>query len=188
MAIDVNILSAEPTDNTLDVTVSVNTSSRSLVTDYSVRISDSATGGVRNLRGSLDGTSGFGPGDEVIHEVSFNLSSAMSGTVTAEITSPQQYAGAKDERGWQTASAGINVNECAAEPTSDGDLEVTYTLTPSLPAQGETFEVTISVNTQQVGSASHEVPNTITRTQTIPADDLPIGSDMPVEIEVAGNL
>lgn len=188
MAIDVNILTVEPTDNSLDITVSVSTSSTDVI-DYELNINDTDTGGTVTRSGTLDGLGGNFRGDEVIHEVSFGLNPPGEGTVTAQITSPERFVGVQDQQSWEKAAGSIAVNECDSQPTSSGDLDVTYTLTPSIGAEETEREVGIIVNGQRVGSETHTIPGrTITRTQTIPADDLPIGSDMPVEIEVAGNL
>lgn len=182
MAIDVNILTVEPTDNSLDITVSVSTDSQDVI-GYELNINDTDTGGTVTRSGTLDGKGGFRIGDEVIHEVSFGLNPPGEGTVTAQITSPEEYVGVQDQQAWEKAEGSLAVNECISQPTRSGDLEVTYTLTPSIGAEGTSREVSIIVNGQQVGSATHSIPgSTITRTQTIPADDLPVGRNMPVEI------
>ena len=188
MAIDVNILTVEPTDNTLDITVSVSTSMLDVI-DYELNINDTDTGGTVTRSGTLDGKGGNSRGDEVIHEVQFGLNPPGEGTVTAQITSPEEYVGVQDQQSWEKAEGSLAINECDSQPTSNGDLEVTYTLTPSIGAEETEREVTIRVDGQRVGSETHTIPGrTITRTQTIPADDLPIGDEMPVEIEVGGNF
>jgi len=188
MAIDVTILTVEPTDNTLDITVNVSTDSTDVI-DYELNINDTGTGGTVTRSGTLDGLGGFRRGDEVIHEVSFGLNPPGEGTVTAQITSPEQYVGVQDQQSWEKAEGSLAINECNSQPTSSGDLEVTYTLTPSIGAEQTEREVTIRVDGQRVGSATHTIPGrTITRSQTIPAGNLPTGEGLPVEIGVGGNF
>lgn len=188
MAIDVTILTVEPTDNSLDITVNVSTAMLDVI-DYEININDTGTGGNVTRSGTLDGKGGNRRGDEVIHEVSFGLNPPEQGTVTAQVTSPEEYVGIQDQQPWEKAGGSVTINECDSQPTSSGDLEVTYTLTPSIGAEQTEREVTIRVDGQAVGSATHTIPGrTITRSQTIPADDLPTGEEMPVGIGVGGDF
>lgn len=193
----VEILSVDDEGTTLDISVAVTTETTETI-DYELNINDTGTGGTVTRSGTLVGGAGSFPGDSNIHDASFGIGDTTGGTVTAVITSPDRFVGAEhqDQRNWGSAGdddpvddepAGVNINSCDSVASGD-ELSASYVLAPEGTAGVDT-EVTIVVDGQDVGSANHFVPGRGgSFSQTIPVGDLPIGDDMPVEIEVDGNL
>ncbi|WP_297884355.1 hypothetical protein [uncultured Halorubrum sp.] len=186
MALDVEILNVEDTGNTLEVAVSVSTETVETI-DYEININDTGTGGTVTRSGTLVGGAGSFPGDAEIRDVSFGIGDTTGGTVTAQVTAPEEYVGVQDQVMWGEQGGSIGLTNCDVSQ-SNGDLTVSYTLAPSGDASGDT-RVNIDVDGRSVASAVNFVPpRGGSFTQTIPADDLPVGTDMPVEIEVEGNF
>lgn len=189
MSLTVDIANVEVTDNTLEVAVFVTTDTTKTI-DYALNINDTATGGIVTRRGTLVGGAGSYPGDTQTERVSFGVNQSTGGTVTATITEPEEYVGAQDQVKWgdQDATTQFDINQCASNPTSSGDLEVDYSVSPS-GASGGDATVEVRVDGQVVGQATHFVP---VRgggfSQTIPASQLPIGEDMPVEVGINGDF
>lgn len=188
--IDVEILTASVTDNTLDVSVSISTSTTDTI-DYRLNINDTGTGGSTDRSGTLAGGAGSFPGDADIENVSFGIGDVPGGTVTAQITAPEAYVGAQDQEDWGDVDSledDIEVTSCSTEAQSDGSLEVSYALAPT-GSTGDTTNVEIRVGGETVAGEFHDVPARGEGfTTTIPASDLPVGQDMPVEIGVEGNF
>lgn len=186
MALEVEILNVEDTGNTLDIAVSVTTDTVETI-EYALNINETGTGGTVTRFGTLAGGAGSFPGDSEIRDVSFGVGDVTGGTVTAQITEPEEYVGVQDQVEWGEQTGSINLTDCDVAQ-SGGDLTVSYTLAPSGGASGDT-RVNIDVDGLSVASEVQFVPpRGGSFSQTIPADDLPTGSDMPVEIEVGGNF
>jgi len=186
MALEVEILNVEDTGNTLDIAVSVTTDTVETI-EYALNINETGTGGTVTRFGTLAGGAGSFPGDSEIRDVSFGVGDVTGGTVTAQITEPEEYVGVQDQVEWGEQTGSINLTNCDVSQ-SGGDLTVSYTLAPSGGASGDT-RVNIDVDGVSVASEVQFVPpRGGSFSQTISADDLPTGSDMPVEIEVGGNF
>lgn len=195
MALEVEILDVDESGSTLDVSVSVTVDDTETV-DYELNINDTGTGGEVTRSGTLNGGSGSYPGDSNIEEASFGIGDTSGGTVTAVITAPDRYVGSEyqSQEKWGDSGDGsvgeptIDVSNCDPQPTSDGDLDVSYTLAPTDDTSGD-VGITIRVDGQRVGYENHYVPaRGGSFSQTIPADNLPRGQDMPVEIGVDGDF
>ena len=195
--IDVEILNAEQDGATLEVAVSVSTESTQTI-DYELNINDTGTGGSVTRSGQLAGGAGSFPGDANIENASFEIGDTAGGTVTAVITGPDALVSAEnqDQVEWGDSGGGggnggdvsVELTNCDSTATSGGDLNVSYTLAPTGSTGGD-VGVTVRVNGQEVGSEEHYVPpRGGAFSQTIPGGDLPIGSNMPVEIGVSGNF
>ena len=186
MALEVEILNVEDAGNTLEVAVSVSTDTVETI-DYEININDTGTGGTVTRSGTLVGGAGSFPGDAEIRDVSFGIGDVTGGTVTAQVTSPERYVGEQDQVMWGEQGGSIDLTNCDVSQ-SNGDLTVSYTLAPSGGASGDT-RVNIDVDGRSVASETNFVPpRGGSFTQTVPADNLPVGTDMPVEIEVDGNF
>lgn len=189
MSLEVDIANVEVTDNTLEVAVFVTTDTTETI-DYALNINDTATGGIVTRRGTLVGGAGSYPGDTQTERVSFGVNRSTGGTVTATITEPEEYVGAQDQVKWgdQDPTTQFDITQCANTPTQSGDLEVDYSISP-VGAAGGGATVEIRVDGQVVGSATHFVPGRGGGfSQTIPASQLPLGEDMPVEVGVSGDF
>ena len=189
MPLTVDIANVEETDNTLEVAVFVTTDTTETI-EYALNINDTATGGTVTRYGTLVGGAGSYPGDTQTERVSFGVNQSTGGTVTATITEPEEYVGAQDQVKWgdQNATAQFDINQCASSPTSSGNLSVDYSVSPS-GASGGDATVEVRVAGQVVGQATHFVPlRGGGFSQTIPARELPIGEEMPVELNVDGEI
>lgn len=195
MGLEVDILNVDESGSTLDISVSVSTSTTDTI-DYTLNINETETDGRVDRTGTLYGGGGSYPGDANIEDVSFGIGDTTGGTVTAVITAPDEYVGPEyqDQVEWGDAGSGpvgdpvVEVSNCDPQPTSNGDLDVSYTLAPSDGSSGD-VGITIKVDGQRVGFQNHYVPGRGgSFSQTIAADRLPTGTDMPVEIGVDGDF
>ena len=195
MALEVDILNVDESGNTLDISVSVSTSTTDTI-DYTLNINETGTDGQVDRTGTLYGGAGSYPGDANIEDVSFGIGDTTGGTVTAVITAPDEYVGPEyqDQVNWGGGGSGpvgdptVEVSNCDPQPTSSGDLDVSYTLAPT-DRSGRDVGITIKVDGQRVGFQNHYVPGRGgSFSQTIAADRLPTGTDMPVEIGVDGDF
>jgi len=189
MSVTVDIASVELTNNSLEVTVFVTTDTTETI-DYELNINDTGTGGTVTRFGTLTGGAGSFPGDTQTERVSFGVNRTTGGTVTAQITSPEEFVGTQDQVKWgeQDAATQFDITQCDNQPTSSGDLEVSYSVSP-VGFEGGDATVFVRVDGQQVGQASHFVPGRGGGfSQTIPARQLPLGEEMPVEVGISGNF
>ena len=195
MSLEVEILNVEDLGSEIDATVSVKTDTVQTI-DYELDIYDPGmTSDTVTIEDTVVGGAGSYRGDANIHDAIMTVGDNNGGTVVAnaknlsngDLTIAKREWGAQDNENDPLPSR-VDLTSCSADPTSNGNLSVSYSLAPRESA-GVEVDVSIRVDSQAVGTYTHFVPlRGGGFSQTIPARELPIGEEMPVELNVDGEI
>ena len=189
--ISVDIAGVDTSGSTLDIDVFVTTTTTDTI-DYELNINDTGTGGEVTRSGTLVGGAGSLAGDTQTESVSFGIGDAAGGVITATIVAPEEYVPSQAQQSWggvEDIQPGFTLTSCSSEVLSDGSLEVSYSIAPEDGAASQYVSTEIRVGGQTVFGSVDFVPQRGDGfTQTVPADRLPIGEQMPVEIGVGGDF